>query len=188
MREDAEVGAESGALWTIFVVRRECRFEVISRSVEHAKAQQGAAHRMMRFAAARRVGYAGRERLLRHLARALQVAEHEAKRKGYPQPAHGHLSAAVGERQQEHAIEVLLDFRRRIAAPGVQRNREARSQRQLLLVAIASRRQRLDERQRMGQTADRLFTRRHARGDGGSTLEKRHCPGRLPPTIEVHGD
>jgi len=42
------------------------------------------------------------------------------------------------EPQREHAIQVLLDFGRRIAARGVQCNREARAERELALVAILS--------------------------------------------------
>src|ERR1700681_2660710 len=65
MREHAEVRAESGALRMLFVVCLESRFEVMSRGLELAKAHQGAAHRVMRFATARWIGHAARERLLR---------------------------------------------------------------------------------------------------------------------------
>ncbi len=85
---------ERGALRMPLVVCRQRRLEVVPRGVELAHARQRAAHRMMRLAAARRIGHAARERLLRYLARALQVAEHEAKRERHPQPAHGHLSCA----------------------------------------------------------------------------------------------
>src|SRR5207245_5419828 len=43
VREDAEIGAERGALRMLFIVCRESRVEVMPRSIELAKAQQGAA-------------------------------------------------------------------------------------------------------------------------------------------------
>ena len=39
-----------------------------------------------------------------------------------PQPSNRHLSAPVGCRQQEHAIEILLHFNRRVATAGRQRD------------------------------------------------------------------
>ena len=142
----------------------------------------------MGFAAARRIDGGACERLLGNGARRLQVAEHEAKRKRRPQPSNRHLSAPVGCRQQEHAIEVLLHFNRRVAAAGIQRDRQAGAQRELLLVAIPSRRQSVDDRQGVRQAAHRLLRGRQAGGDGGRTFEERHGTRRLSAAIEMSGN
>jgi hypothetical protein len=89
------------------------------------------------------------------------------------------------EPQREHAIQVLLDFGRRIAARGVQCNREARAERELALVAILSCRQRLEQRQRVHQTPNRFLVGRHARGDRGRAFEKWNRTCRLAAAIEV---
>ena len=151
-------------------------------------AQEHAPHRVMRLAATRGIHGAALERLLRDRPGRLQVAEHEAKRDCDPQPADGHLAAPIGSRQREHAIEILLDFDRGIPATGVQRDGQAGAQRQLLLVAIPSGRQPLDDRQRMRQAADCFLGCRQAGGDGGGPFEKRNGTSRLTAAIEMSGN
>src|SRR5262249_59390837 len=109
---------QRGTLWMPFAVRRQRGFEVRCRRVELSNTGQRRAHRMMRLAAARWIREAASEGLLRDLARAFQVAEHETERECDPQPPDGHLSPALTSRQREQAVPVLAHFEPRLTAGG----------------------------------------------------------------------
>ena len=105
-----------------------------------------------------------------------------------PQPAHGHLAAPIGARQREHAIEVLLDFRRRIAAAEF----SATDRLERSASSCSSRSRPAGSR----STSDSACVRQRIAssladtrvGDRGRAFEKRDRTRRLTAAIEVHGN